>query len=85
MPIFLQAVAAADRQFEIGDGNTEHLAHAVVLFLGVFVVELLVCGFGVLEEQRGAGVVGINVQHALVALSGLLILLAVFQQQAEIH
>ncbi len=85
MPIFCRQLRLRTDSSKSVTGMLEHLAHPVAFLLGVFVVVLLVRGLGVFEEQRGARMVGIDVQHPLVALGGLLVLLAVFVQQAEVQ
>ena len=81
----LQAVAAADRELEIGDRNAEHLAEPVLAAAGVFVVVHVARGVGVLEEQPGPRMIGKHVQNPLVALPGLVVLLHVFVQHAQVQ
>ena len=49
----LQAIAAADREFEIGDRNAEHLAEAILAAAGVFVVVHVAGGVGILLRTAG--------------------------------
>ena len=85
MPIFCRQLRLRTESSKSVTGNAQHLAHAVAFLLRVFVVVLLVRGFGVLEEQRRPAMVGIDVQHPLIALRGPVVLLAIFVEQAEVH
>ena len=81
----LQAIAAADRQLEIGDGNVEHRGQAVLPALGVFVVEHVARGRGVFEIQPGPRMVGIRIEDALVAQLRPVELLAIFVEHAQVQ
>ena len=81
----LQAIAAANRQLEIGDRNAEHLAEPILAAPGVFVVVHVAGRVGVLEEQPRPRMIGKHVQNPPVALPRLFVLLHVFVQHAQIQ
>ena len=81
----LQAIAAANRKFEIADRNVEHLAQRGRASLRVFVVEHVARSLRVLEEQPGRGRDSDMLQNALIALLGPVVLLAIFVQHAQVQ
>ena len=85
MPIFCRQLRLRTESSKSVTGMLSTWPIRSRFFCGVLVVVLLVRGLGVLEEQCRPRVVGIDVQHPLVALRGLLVLLAVFVEQAEVH
>ena len=66
-----QAVAAADRQLEVGDRDLVELLEDGVAPLGFLVVVHPLAGLAILDEEPGAGVVGVVGEDLAVALLGL--------------
>ncbi len=80
----LQAVARADGELEIGDGDAEHLRELVAALLGLLVVVHVRGGQHVLHVELGTRVV-LDIEDPLVADLRLLVLLAVLVQDAEVE
>ena len=49
-----QAVAATDRQLEVGDGGLQDAGQTLVVLLGLLVVVHVAAGAAVLEEEPGS-------------------------------
>ena len=64
-----QAVAAADRELEVGDGDLQQLLEDGEAALGLLVVVHVLAGAAVLEEEAGAGVVRVEGEHLAIARS----------------
>ena len=81
----LQAIAAADRQFEVGDRNAEHLAEPILAATRVFVVVHVAGGVGILLEQPSPRMIREYVEDPPVALPRFFVLLHVFVQHAQVQ
>ncbi len=81
----LQAIAAADRELEVGDRDAEHLAEPILAAAGVLVVVHVAGGVGILEEQPGPRMIREHVEDPLVALPRFFVLLHVFVQHAQVE
>ena len=82
---FLQAIAAADREFEVADREAHHQFDAVALLLLLLFRSQITGRGGILEEQACPRVVGDGFENPAVTLLGLGEIIAVFVHDAEVE
>jgi hypothetical protein len=82
---FLQAIAAADREFEVADREAHHLFDAVALLLFLLFRSQITRRGGILEEQACPRVVWDGFENPAVTLLGLGEIIAVFVHDAEVE
>lgn len=80
-----ETVAAADRQFEIGNRTAEQLSQPSFVASHIVVVVHLAGGFDVLHVHLGSLMIGIISQHAAEAECSGRVVALVFVQQAQVH
>jgi hypothetical protein len=83
-PHLLQAITAADGEFEVGNRHAEDLREPILAAARFLVVVHVTRSVGVLEVEPSPFVAGEDVQDAEVALLGTLEVFDVFVEEAEV-